>query len=460
VLEAAEGFKESNQAVEPEESAAQAQLLVQASKEMKANVGNKTENPAIPETPYKGGEHQEPKAVVKGMNNTEDGPIKVLPVAPTADTNSSGLSLVLLGSAAHTFRDAILGTTSTATAGQVAVLLVGMIIVTAAFAVAAIMSWQWKTEQAQAHQGQQARQGQQASPLLDETKAAKLSASEAPGSGNLGNALKPVTSKVGSIKQLGQPKPVQAFLEWALVPDLVVPLGCECVLVLPSLQPRRTQLEPRRVEPEYNITNADGYPMLTVVMDRAPNVEAVPRHSMQHPGGPAPPSMSRDELVMERIALVDRETRRPHGFVEIKMPAQTGQLQATIWPADRCQRLVVEEASTPQGQRSLLISCAGTRAVRLTVQVHDTEGRTATFSAPGHFLAARAEPGLDGAGKKEQSTWLRLSPGMDAGLVLLALLALERLPAVIDIRTPSHSSDMLPQVLRPTGTGTFGPSPR
>jgi len=190
-----------------------------------------------------------------------------------------------------------------------------------------------------------------------------------------------------------------------LSPDLLVPEGCEVVLALPSLLSASNGANYR----EYKIADEQGRPILGVVVDRT-----------QDAGNPG---------MSERIALVDLEGRRPHGYCELRRAAGHGAPQATILSADLGEQFFLGEAPNPRGLRALLVcSAAEHGARRMVVQVHGEQGRGASVSSPERFCAAMVEgPGFEREGGEYYK--IKIGPSVDAGLVILALLALDRLPA-------------------------------
>merc|ERR1719223_1310772 len=190
-----------------------------------------------------------------------------------------------------------------------------------------------------------------------------------------------------------------------LSPELLVPETCDVRLALPSL------LNADRKAPyhEYKIADEQGQPLLGVVVGRT-----------QDAGNPG---------MSERIALVDWEGRRPHGYCEIRSAARHGAPQATILSADLSEQFLLGEAPNPRGLRALLVcSAAEHGARRMVVQVHGEQGRGASVSSPDRFCAAMVEgPGFEREGGEYYK--IKIGPSVDAGLAILALLALDRLPA-------------------------------
>lgn len=221
--------------------------------------------------------------------------------------------------------------------------------------------------------------------------------------------------------------------ETVLSPKLLVPEAGEVVFALPSL------LNADRKAPyhEYKIADEQGRPLLGVVVDRTPDA--------------GNPGMS------ERIALVDWEGRKPHGYCEIRRAAGHGAPQATILSADVGEQFFLGEAPNPHGLRALLIcSAAAHGARRMVIQVHSEQGRGASVSSPDRFCAAMVEgPGFAREGGEYYT--VKIGPSIDAGLVILALLALDRLPAITQgpaaARVISAQVPAVPGLLRAQATG-------
>lgn len=223
-----------------------------------------------------------------------------------------------------------------------------------------------------------------------------------------------------------------------MVEDLLVPDGFECVLTVPAQLSKG-----RRTKEEYSVRDDGGRPVLKVYADRTPNggLLGSQRGLFSVESAASTPMVSRasrcssysqsdESLVMERIILRDAETDKHYGCIEFRLPPGGSgvEMQAAILSADGLQRLSVEEAVNPRGNRALIVWA---RTPQLVVQVSD-EGRLATFSMPGRFFIAQSER-IEQAGVP--SSRLRIAEGADMALVVLTLLALDRLPPSVASKT-------------------------
>lgn len=216
--------------------------------------------------------------------------------------------------------------------------------------------------------------------------------------------------------------------------DLTVPEGVELLLAVPSLVQVREAIGARGAALDYFIADDSGRRVLGVAVERAPE-------SVGASGG----------VVMERISLVDYETRQPHGHFELCLPSSSGvdiELQAMILSADGAQRSRVSEARNFRGHRAVVVGTPGGCATHLVVQAHDAAAKAATISSPDRLFAASVDLGGGSQpGGGAEFNWLRVAPGVNVGLVILALLAMDRIqPAAVE---PSPG---------PSGRQSYSPS--
>lgn len=193
--------------------------------------------------------------------------------------------------------------------------------------------------------------------------------------------------------------------------DLTVPEGQEVLLAVPSLREVSSAIVSSL---NCHIADEGGRFLFGVIVDRTP----------ESGGG------SGRDLLMERISLVDCETRQVHGSCELCLPCggDDVKLQASIISRDSSQRAAVTEVRNLRGQRALLVGSPDGIATQLIVQAHPCETGCATVSSLERFFTASVEPGsgpMPGSGS--DFFWLRVRSGANVGLIILALLAMDRL---------------------------------
>jgi len=196
--------------------------------------------------------------------------------------------------------------------------------------------------------------------------------------------------------------------------DLTVPDQLEILLAIPSLVPTREVFGSQGSALDYHITDDSGRRLLGVSVDRSPDSNG-----------------ASGDLVMERISLVDYGTRQPHGHCDLCLPSggMDVELQASIFSADGSQRVLVSEVNNLKGHRALLVGSPDNSSTHLIIQAHDNATRGATISSPDRFFAAAVDHGSGSQpGGGADFYWLRMAPGINVGLVVLALLAMDRLP--------------------------------
>lgn len=175
-----------------------------------------------------------------------------------------------------------------------------------------------------------------------------------------------------------------------LCPELVVPDGSQVLFQVPSLLGQSLG--------EHRITDRAGEPILGLRLERqSPDVEMG--------------------------ALFDWRTGRPLGNWELGLSDRFCRL---IRADGSPYAQVEEEAPGALGaHRAFRVTTAGVLRLRVQGRVHERSLTVASYAANvDRVMAAVVEPGSGGRGS--DFYWLRIAPGVDAGLVALALSALDR----------------------------------
>lgn len=176
-----------------------------------------------------------------------------------------------------------------------------------------------------------------------------------------------------------------------LCPELVVPDGSQVLFQVPSLLGQSLG--------EHQITDRAGEPILGLRLER------------QSPD-------------MEMGALFDWKTGRPLGIWELRL----SDLSCRIIRADGSPYAQLEEEAPGAlgAHRAFRVTAAGVMRLRAQGRVHERSLTVASYAASvDRVMAAVVEPGSGGRGT--DFYWLRIAPGVDAGLVALALSALDRM---------------------------------
>lgn len=182
-------------------------------------------------------------------------------------------------------------------------------------------------------------------------------------------------------------------------PDLIVPAGCECILIVPS--------RPKRGEP-FNITDNNGSTVLTVTDDESSAGSAFPRRALVA-GGLVLAKCGRAEssVPSSMLRAIDFELISSKGDVwaELKYEPREGSEEQ-----DRCS------IKSKTGRQLLVMGSVRHNALNVTDQhgglLATTEPMTSTGPvghAPGTIFR------------------LRIAPQADVGLVLCALICLQHL---------------------------------
>jgi len=212
----------------------------------------------------------------------------------------------------------------------------------------------------------------------------------------------------------------------SLCPELVVPDGSECVLAMPSFQ-NATKSETLK------IADKSGLPLLRVTLELANTY-----NSGSAPFAGASKTVG-GQLAPDRVSLLSAKDGQRLAYCDIRLPGgpsdgrdprcsvfrPSGDLHANLWED-------LTGATAPggdPGDRSFIIGLQRDPTQRLHFY-GDMGGRRASITDASQQLVATVERGDDFTFDKRGGDFyrLRVAPQADAGLIIVALLTIDRVP--------------------------------
>lgn len=219
-----------------------------------------------------------------------------------------------------------------------------------------------------------------------------------------------------------------------LCPELVAPTSNESLIALPSLQ----DCSPGSSQCERLIVNKKGAPIVRVVLTRM--ADSVPE-------GGAGGSFGAPGQILERISLIAAQRQNALGFCELQVPQSsssgaqrqlkcciyrpTGDLFAAVEeePVGMVSSLLKTDSTAMPGARTYRVMTAAT-GLRMWIQGSIANRNLTVKELDKEEPVIRVDAGEELEFKTEANDYyrIRVQPKADAGVIIMALLAIDRLP--------------------------------